>query len=81
MSNMFCFAIFADTYHDLVPFSALQINDLFLRSAGINLYHNKAHIKHPYFQGSNLIAFQGSKIIVVMILEPSTAPPGNNSRF
>ena len=31
-------------HHDLVPFSALQINDLFLWSVGINLYHNKAHI-------------------------------------
>ena len=31
---------------------------------------------YPNFQGSNLIAFQGSKIIVDMILEPSTAPQG-----
>ena len=31
-------------HHDLVPFSALQNNDLFLWSVGINSYHNNAHI-------------------------------------
>ena len=41
--NMFCTFV-QIPHHDLVPFSALQINDLFLWSVGINLYHNKAHI-------------------------------------
>ena len=34
-------------HHDLVPFSALQINGLFFWSVGINLYHKKAHITKP----------------------------------
>ena len=41
--NMFCTFV-QRPHHDLVPFSALQNNDLFLWSVGINSYHNKAHI-------------------------------------
>ena len=41
--NMFCTFV-QIPHHDLVPFSARQINDLFLWSVGISLYHNKAHI-------------------------------------
>ena len=41
--NMFCTFV-QIPHHDLVPFSALQINDPFLWSVGINSYHSKAHI-------------------------------------
>ena len=41
--NMFC-TVVQILHHDLVPFSALQVNDLLLWSVGMNLYHNKAHI-------------------------------------
>ena len=81
MPNIFCCASCAGTYDDLVPFSAIQINDLFVWFVGIHLYHNKAHVEHSYFQGSNLIGFQGSKIIVGMILQPTTASPGKDSRL
>ena len=41
--------------------------------------HTTTRLIYPNFQGSNLIAFQGSKIIVVMILEPSTGTPEGGS--
>ena len=59
-------------HHDLVPFSALQINGLFFWSVAI--YTTRRLIK-PNLQGSHLIASQGFKIIVAKILEPSTATP------
>ena len=42
--------------------------------------YTTARLIYPNFQGSNLIAFQGSKIIVGMTLKPSMAPPGGDSR-
>ena len=41
-------------HHDLVPFSALQINGLFFWSVGIYLYHKKAHRKVPILDPSIL---------------------------
>jgi len=71
--NMFC--TFAQRpHHDLVPFSALQNYDL---SCGLlESIHTTTRLIYPNFQGSKMIAFKSYKIIVVMILEPSTGTPG-----
>ena len=45
----------------------------FLWSVRIN--HTTTRLIYPNFQGSKMIAFKSSKIIVVMILEPSTGTP------
>ena len=75
--NMFCTFV-QRPHHNLVPFSALQNNDL---SCGLlESIHTTTMLIYPNFQGSNLIAFKSSKIIVVMILEPSTGTPGGDSR-
>ena len=42
--------------------------------------HTTTRLIYPNFQGSNLIAFWSSKIIVVVILELSTGTPGGDSR-
>jgi hypothetical protein len=69
--NMFCTFV---QRSDLVPFSALQNNDL---SCGLlESIHSTTTLIYPNFQGSKIIAVKGSKIIVVMILEPSTGTPG-----
>jgi hypothetical protein len=71
--NMFC-TFGQGPNHDLLPFSALQSNDLscdLLKSI-----HTTTKLIYPNFQSSNLIAFSSSKIIAVMILEPSTGTPG-----
>ena len=71
--NMFCTFV-QRPHHDLVPFSALQNNDL---SCGLlESIHTTTRLIYPNFQGSKMIAVKGSKIIVVMILEPSTGTPG-----
>ena len=71
--NMFC-TLVQRPHHDLVPFSALQNNDL---SCGLlESIHSTTTLIYPNFQGSKIIAVKGSKIIVVMILEPSTGTPG-----
>ena len=71
--NMFCTFVQRPD-HDLVPFSALQNNDL---SCGLlESTHTTTRLIYPNFQGSKMIALKSSKIIVVMILEPSTGTPG-----
>ena len=70
---MFC-TLVQRPHHDLVPFSALQNNDF---SCGLlESIHSTTTLIYPNFQGSKIIAVKGSKIIVVMILEPSTGTPG-----
>jgi len=69
--NMFCTFV-QIPHHDWVPFSALQINDLFLWSVGIN---ENTTTRQTYIIYHHIYPnFQGSKIIEGMILEPSTAP-------
>ena len=62
--NMFCTFV-QIPHHDLVPFSAPLLKSIYTATMLIN----------PNFRGSNLIFFQGSKIIVVTILRLSTATP------
>ena len=63
-------------HQDLVPFSALQNND---HSCGLlESIHTTTRFIYPNFQGSKMIAFKSSRIIVVMILEPSTGTPAGD---
>ena len=71
--NMFCTFV-QIPHHFLVPF--LHAKSMTFPCGLLESIYTTTRLIYPNCQGSNLIAFQGSKIIVVMILEPSTATSG-----